>query len=180
LPDSIEEYQAALPAELRGLSRQKWVPWGWIRRSYTPGAPKPLVSLFEAYRELVSSKDPANLIPVPAAGSEDKCIRCGKCCALLNPAMTDQDRFDNWRTSGNPITGFVKEMARENARRSWYAGWFSGPARLRLCPLLLYCPDTQSHFCAVYHLGEGQRPEACEGFKANPPHCEVSQRPLVP
>jgi hypothetical protein len=52
--------------------------------------------------------------------------------------------------------------------------------RLKMCPLLLRDPTTGSKFCVVYHFGQGHRPPACEGFRSNWPHCEVSQRPLVP
>ena len=83
-------------------------------------------------------------------------------------------------TPSNPIGDFLKVVARPNAKEPWYAGWFMGDIRLRQCPLLLYCSENDTHFCVVYHLGRGQRPEACETFRANPPHCEVSQRPLVP
>jgi hypothetical protein len=49
-----------------------------------------------------------------------------------------------------------------------------------MCPLLLRDPATGNNFCIVYHFGPGHRPPGCEGFRPNWPHCEVSQRPLVP
>jgi hypothetical protein len=52
--------------------------------------------------------------------------------------------------------------------------------RLKMCPLLLHNHATGNNFCAVYHFGPGHRPPGCEGFRPNWPHCEVSQRPLVP
>jgi hypothetical protein len=60
-----------------------------------------------------------------------------------------------------------------------YTGWYFSGRRLKMCPLLVkHLPD-RTLFCSVYHLGPGYRPPACEAFRANYPHCEVSQRPLV-
>ncbi|UCF88719.1 MAG: hypothetical protein JSV70_00210, partial [bacterium] len=83
----------------------------------------------------------------------------------------DQERYEAW-ISGGTLTGlFFREVARPSADESWYAGWFHNGVRLRICPLLYYCPETRKHWCAVYHLGQGHRPEACESFLPNPPFC---------
>lgn len=135
--------------------------------------------MFRAYRTLASTRDPGYLLPAPPPGDGDHCTRCGTCCATLNPGVTDNDRYRHWVDAGNPLSGFMRAVARAGASEEWYSGWFCGDARLRMCPALLYCPDNGNHFCAVYHMGPGHRPEGCEGFRPNPPHCEISQRPLV-
>ena len=180
VPGSIQKYRSALPKELRGVSRLPWIPWEWVQRNYTASAPKPMSALFRAYQRVATSVDLDAIGATSGEPENPKCRRCGTCCATLNPGLTENRRYQGWVTKGNPIGDFLKAVARPSAREAWYAGWFMDDIRLRMCPLLFYCSETDAHFCVVYHLGPGQRPEACETFRANPPHCEVSQRPLVP
>ncbi|MDF1537098.1 MAG: hypothetical protein P1S46_11490 [bacterium] len=180
VPGSILKYRSALPEELRGISHLPWIPWRWVRRNYSAGAPRPMSALFRAYQRVAASVDLDSIGIITGDNENDRCRRCGMCCATLNPGLTEHLRYQEWIAAGNPIGSFIKMVARQNASEAWYAGWFMGEFRLRMCPLLFYCGDSDAHFCAVYHFGPGQRPEACENFRPNPPHCEVSQRPLVP
>jgi hypothetical protein len=169
---SIEEYRSALPHELKDISRSPWIPWIWVRRNYTPGTSKPLSALFDAYRTVSSLVD-LNKLASGEADSGTGCIRCGTCCSNLNPGLTNQERYQRWFASGT-ITGlFFREVARPSADESWYAGWFHKSVRLRICPLLYYYAETGRYWCAVYHLGPGHRPEACESFLPSPPDCWI-------
>ena len=137
-------------------------------------------ALFRAYRRITNTIDIDRIARSLGDGKQDRCGRCGTCCATLNPGPMPSVRYREWRSAENPLGGFLKVVARPSANEAWYAGWFMDDIRLRMCPLLFYCTENDAHFCAVYHYGSGQRPEACETFRPNPPHCAVSQRPLVP
>ena len=136
-------------------------------------------ALFRAYQRVTESVDLDRIGDSLGEWEPDRCNRCGTCCATLNPGPMPDIRYREWSSAENPIRDFLKVVARPRANEAWYMGWFMGDIRLRMCPLLYYCNENDAHFCAVYHFGSGQRPEACETFRANPPHCEVSQRPLV-
>ena len=177
---SIRDYRLVLPEGLRDVSRCRWIPWTWIRRNYSNSATGPLVILFDAYQMVSALSDMDVLLQGAFGETADMCKRCGTCCAVLNPGFIDQERYRSWNHSGTLTGRFFQESPRPGASGSWYAGWYHNGIRLRMCPLLYYCPEHDSHWCAVYHLGPGHRPEACETFHPNPPHCEVSQRPLVP
>jgi len=171
---SIEDYRSALSNELRGISRSPWIPWKWVRRSYTPGAPKPLAALFDAYRTVSSLVELNELVPGDHGYGDSGCMRCGTCCSSLNPGLTNQERYEWWSASGTLTGIFFREVARPSADESWYAGWFHKSFRLRICPLLYYYPETGRYWCAVHHMGPGHRPEACESFLPAPPDCWIS------
>ncbi len=172
------------PIPMRGLSRPggiPWIPWRWIRKCYPPGAWRELTSLFSAYHfihtileieEIRSRLQPRN--------PEDACRRCGECCAQLIPEPVSVEKIHEWSEAGNPIHLFHAPITEGPRAGRFYTGWYYNGARLRMCPLLLRDPVSGGNFCVVYHLGSGQRPPGCEGFRPNWPHCEVSQRPLVP
>jgi hypothetical protein len=155
---TIDDYRSALSRDLGYISSSPWIPWKWVRRNYTPGALKPLSALFDAYRTVSSLAELSKLVPEEEGCGNGSCIRCGTCCSSLNPGLTN----------------LFREVARPSAEESWYAGWFHKSVRLRICPLLYYCPETGVHWCAVYSLGPGHRPEACESFLPAPPDCWTS------
>jgi hypothetical protein len=117
-----------------------------------------------------------SLAPNEAGSVDSDCLCCGTCCSNLSPGITDQERYGGWIASGTLTGLFFREVARPSADESWYAGWFHQGIKLRICPLLFYCPETEKHFCAVYYLGQGHRPEACETYQANPPDCAAPRR----
>ena len=157
---------------MKGISHSPWIPWKWVRRNYTTGAPKPLSVLFDAYRVVSYFVDLGRLAP-DASGTEGGCLRCGTCCSTLTTGLTDQERYRFWMSS-RTLTGlFFREVARPSADERWYAGWFHNEIRLRICPLLYYYPETGEYWCAVYHLGPKHRPEACETFLPTHPDCGV-------
>ena len=170
---SIEDYRSALTHELRGTSHSPWIPWKWVRRNYTPGAPKPLSALFDAYRIVSNYVELGGLVPEAIGTENSGCIRCGTCCSSLSTGLTDQKRYRYWIASRTLTVLFFREVARPSADESWYAGWFHNDIKLRICPLLYYCPETEKYWCAVYHLGHGHRPKACETFLPTPPVCGV-------
>lgn len=140
-------------------------------RNYSPRAPKPLAAIFDAFRTVASHVDLAGLVPKAGAGAGTGCARCGTCCSSLNPGLTDRERYEGWIEAGNPTALFFREVARNSDEDRWYAAWFQGETRLRLCPLLCYWPWSGKYWCAVYHLGPGHRPETCESFQPHPPDC---------
>jgi hypothetical protein len=171
---TINDYRSALSRDLGDISRSPWIPWKWVRWNYTPGAPKPLSALFDAYRTVSSLVELSKLVPEEEGFGNGSCIRCGTCCSSLNPGLTNQERYQEWLSSGTLTGLFFREVARPSAEENWYAGWFHKSVRLRICPLLYYCPETGAHWCAVYYLGPGHRPEACESFPPAPPDCWIS------
>jgi hypothetical protein len=158
-----------------------WIPWRWIRKRYSPGAWKELTHLFNAYN-LIHSRINIEGIrsELPACNIEDPCRRCGQCCAQLIPDPVPVETVHGWAEKGNPVHLFLAPVTEGPRAGRFYTGWYHNGARLRMCPLLLRDPESGSNFCALYHLGPGYRPQACEEYKPNWPHCEVSQRPLVP
>ena len=158
-----------------------WLPWRWIRTLHEPGCAQGLPALFKAYRRVHSVLDVEKITStILPRSDEEACRRCGQCCAQLLPEPVCKETFNRWKCSDNPVHLFHDPVTEGPRAGRSYTGWFHEGARLRICPLLLRDPATGDKFCVVYHLGPGQRPPACEGFKPNWPHCEVSQRPLVP
>ena len=70
---TIDDYRSALSRDLGHISRSPWIPWKWVRRSYTPGALKPLSALFDAYRTVSSLVELSKLVP-----EEEGCVN-GSC-----------------------------------------------------------------------------------------------------
>jgi hypothetical protein len=174
--NQIEDYQAAIPPELNDLSHSRWIPWPWIRKSYTPASPIPLTALFEAYDIIASNVDLDQLASEAVLDESGECVRCGTCCTSLDPGIVEQARLDHWEESG-AITGhFFREIARHSESERFYYGWFHEGLKLRLCPLLFMADESATYFCAVYHLGSGYRPEGCVDFRANPPGCGAINR----
>lgn len=172
------------PSPLKGLrwpGDLSWVPWNWVRKSYPPGAWREMAPLFDAYRRLHLTLDieeiRSHLVP---RRKDHTCRRCGQCCAELIPEPVSDDRILSWVRSGNPVHLFHAPINEGPRAGRFHTGWYYKGTRLRMCPLLLRDRETGDKFCSVYHLGPGGRPPGCEGFRANWPHCEVSQRPLVP
>jgi len=158
-----------------------WIPWKWIRRRHSPEAWKELATLFSAYHCLQSCVDIEEArSKIPPRNKSDPCRRCGKCCAELIPEPISNEKFLNWVDTGNPAHWFHAPITEGPRAGRFYTGWYHNGERLRMCPLLLRDHATGDKFCIVYHLGPGHRPPGCEGFRPNWPHCEVSQRPLVP
>jgi len=172
------------PAPVRGIRRTgelSWIPWKWVRKSYPPGAWREMAPLFDAYRCIYLALDIEGIRSrVRPRQKNDACRRCGQCCAQLLPEPVSDDRILSWVDAGNPAHLFHAPITEGPCSGRFHTGWYHNGVRLRMCPLLLRDPDTGDKFCAVYHFGPGQRPPGCEGFKPNWPHCEVSQRPLVP
>jgi len=169
---------------MRGIRRPgglPWIPWSWIRRRYTPVVWRELTHLFNAYHFLHSTMDIEKVSSrLPPRKLKDPCRRCGQCCAQLIPEPVTSEKIGKWEEEGNPVHLFHGLITEGPRAGRFYTGWFYNGARLRMCPLLFRDPESGSSFCALYHLGPGQRPPACEGYRPNWPHCEVSQRPLVP
>jgi hypothetical protein len=169
---------------MRGIRRPgglPWLPWRWIRKSYPPGACDGLKALFDAYRCLHTHLDIDGIRSrITARDKEERCHRCGQCCAELIPEPVSDEKILFWMDAGNPIHMFHAQITEGPRAGRFYSGWYHNGERLRMCPMLLSDPVTGNNFCVVYHLGPGHRPPGCEGFRANWPHCEVSQRPLVP
>ncbi len=172
------------PAPLRGLRRPgglPWIPWRWIRRRYSPGAWKELATLFSAYQRIHSVIDIEEIrSKIPPRQVDDACRRCGECCAQLLPEPVSDERILRWADAGNPAHMFHAPITEGPRAGKFHTGWYHNGVRLKICPLLLRDSATGDKFCVVYHFGPGHRPPACEGFRPNWPHCEVSQRPLVP
>lgn len=158
-----------------------WIPFRWIRRMYPPGAWEDLKNIFAAYWYLHSILDIEGIASsIQSRTEDDPCRRCGRCCAELLPEPVDNDRMLFWMDAGNPVHVFHAPITEGPRADRFHTGWYYNGARLRMCPLLLRNPATGNKFCSVYHFGPGHRPPGCEGFRPNWPHCEVSQRPLVP
>ncbi len=157
------------------------LPWIWIGKRYPSANEEELAALFEAYRTLHSLLDIEEIrTRVPPREEGEACRRCGQCCAELLPDPVSTETITRWISSGNPAHMFHVPLAEGPRAGRFHTGWAFRGTRLRMCPLLHRDPETGNRFCAVYHLGPGHRPPGCEGFRANWPHCEVSQRPLVP
>ena len=158
-----------------------WIPWRWIRKRYSPGAWDELTTLFNAYHLIHSilNIDEINS-KVPPRQMDDSCRRCGHCCAQLIPEPVCDETILRWAKAGNPTHLFYAPITEGPWAGRFHIGWHYQGVRLKMCPLLLRDPATGDKYCIVYHLGPGHRPPGCEGFKPNWPHCEVSQRPLVP
>lgn len=171
-------------APTRGIRKPEelpWIPWGWIRRRYSPGAGEELATLFNAYHCIHLIMDIEEIrSKVPPWTKDDPCRRCGQCCAELLPEPISDEMILHWMWAGNPAHMFHAPITEGPRAGRFHAGWYHNGVRLKMCPLLLRDPATGNKFCVVYHLGPGHRPPGCEGFKPNWPHCEVSQRPLVP
>ena len=158
-----------------------WIPWRWIRKRYSPGAWEELVTLFNAYHCIHSSVDIEKIRSrIPPRTDDDPCRRCGQCCAELLPEPISAEMILSWNDAGNPASMFHAPITEGPRAGRFYSGWYHNGVRLRMCPLLLRDPTTGDKFCIAYHFGPGHRPPGCEGFRPNWPHCEVSQRPLVP
>ena len=175
-----ERLRGILPRPLGALGRKGWVPWRWIQKRHTTLDTESLVALFKAYRFL-NEKIDLDLLALGSLPSGDvNCQRCGCCCAQLAPEPVRSDMFANWMREGVVTSRFLVPERNSKGSILGYTGWYFAGRRLKMCPLLLkHLPD-RTLFCGIYHLGPGYRPPACEGFRANYPHCEVSQRPLVP
>jgi len=169
---------------LRGIRKPgglPWIPWRWIRRQYSTGAWKEMVALFNAYHHIHSILDIEKIrSQVPPRTRDDACRRCGQCCAQLLPEPISNEKILHWKEAGNPAHIFHAPITEGPRAGRFSTGWYFNNVRLKMCPLLLRDSVTGDRFCAVYHFGPGHRPPGCEGFKPNWPHCEVSQRPLVP
>ena len=170
----IADYRAAIPPELKDLSHSKWIPWPWIRKSYSPASPKPLAALFKAYDIIASNIDLDQLATEAVYDESGECIRCGTCCTSLDPGIVDQARLDHWEKTCAVTGHFFKEVARHSDSERFYYGWFQDGIKLRLCPLLFMANESTTYFCAIYHQGPGNRPEGCEIFQPNPPNCGLS------
>ena len=158
-----------------------WIPWRWIRTRYSPGAWDEIKNLFNAYHCIHSSLNIEEIsFTIPPRQKSDGCRRCGKCCAQLLPEPVPYATILYWAEVGNPAHLFHAPITEGPRAGRFYTGWHYQGVRLKMCPLLLRNPATGEKYCVVYHLGPGHRPPACEGFRPNWPHCEVSQRPLVP
>ena len=169
---------------IRGIRRPgglHWIPWRWIRRRYSPGAWQEMATLFNAYHYLHSNMDIEKIrSKIPSRSRGDACRRCGQCCAELLPEPVSDEKIHYWISAGNPAHVFHAPITEGPMAGRFHTGWYHNGVRLKMCPLLFSDPVTGSRFCIVYHLGPGHRPPNCEGFRPNWPHCEVSQRPLVP
>ena len=172
------------PAPIRSILNPgglPWIPWRWIRRRYSPGAWEELAALFNAYHRLNSIMDIEKIrSKIPPRTKDDPCRRCGRCCVELLPEPISDERILNWADAGNPAHMFHAPITEGPRAGRFHTGWYHNGVRLKMCPLLLHNHATGNNFCAVYHFGPGHRPPGCEGFRPNWPHCEVSQRPLVP
>lgn len=158
-----------------------WIPWRWVQRLYPPGNSQDYAALFKAYHRVRSILDIKEIITrLPPQRQGDACRRCGQCCALLLPEPVTDRKMYHWMRSDSPVHLFYSLITSGPRAGRFYTGWYYEGVRLKMCPLLFRDPFTGNDFCAIYHLGPGQRPPGCEGFKPNWPHCEVSQRPLVP
>ncbi len=162
------------------MSRKSWIPWPWIQRLHSAHHTEALTALFSAYQNISSTIDIEGLASDSNMDQESSCIRCGACCAELNPGPKREEKYNKWKSQGIMAHMFYREIPKPKVNVTQYTGWFFGSVKLRMCPLLFMSADGQGFFCSVYHQGPGHRPVTCENFKANPPHCEVSQRPLVP
>ncbi len=175
---------APYPGPLKGLHKPgglPWVPWSWIRRRYSSGAWGNLATLFNAYHRIQSIVDIEEVIStIPPRAWNDACRRCGQCCAELLPEPVPDETILHWVDAGNPAHMFHAPITEGPRAGRFHTGWYHNGVRLNMCPLLLRDPATGNKFCVVYHFGPGHRPPGCEGFRPNWPHCEVSQRPLVP
>lgn len=172
--------RGVLPVPLRALGSKGWVPWRWIQERHTTLDTESLVALFRAYRYLDENLDLDRLTGLPLRSGDKACRRCGVCCVRLVPEHVPRDLFRRWERDGIITCRFLLPEISSKWLVVGYSGWHFTGHRLKMCPLLIkHLPD-RTLFCSVYHLGPGRRPPACEGFRANHPHCEVSQRPLVP
>jgi hypothetical protein len=169
---------------LRGIQRPgglPWIPWRWIRRRYSPGSWAELGALFGAYQRIHSILDIDSIrSDIPPRRETDPCRRCGECCAQLLPEPVPDFEVLSWAAAKNPAHLFHAPITEGPRAGRFHTGWYHNGVRLRMCPLLLRDPASGDKFCVVYHFGPGHRPPGCEGFRPNWPHCEVSQRPLVP
>lgn len=172
---------AVLAGHSSGGGGLSWVPWRWVNFRYGSAVGKELNSMLKAYlllHEILDLDSVAGQTRLRC--EEDACRRCGRCCAELTPDPVTRDTFRSWKEKGNPIYLFYGPVRAGPLAGRFYSGWYCEGVRLRMCPLMLRHRADGDMFCAVYHLGPGHRPPACEEFRANWPHCEVSQRPLVP
>ena len=172
-------FAAVLPGRTGSVARSRWIPWTWILERHSASSLEPLLALFEAYRFINSKVDLGRLAALADPGGKTPCRRCGYCCAELNPGPFEAHEYDFW-TAHNSLPRYFVQPAVDaplNGRR--FEGWYYEGVHLRMCPMLFSNGSKSMAFCSTYHRGTGHRPEACERFRPNFPHCEISQRPLV-
>jgi hypothetical protein len=163
-----------LPDHLTGLLAAEWIPWALVRQRHGDLPNDPVVALFSAYKNILSSSHPvqelaACEIPPDSSG----CLRCGTCCTFMRPGSVSAATYRKWKKRGALVSDFYKSV--EKGRNPRHTCWFFGGTRLRICPLLLQNSRDQKPFCSIHHLGRGYRPSACARFVPNPPLCSSGQ-----
>ncbi len=172
-------FAAVLPRRVGSVARSRWIPWSWILERHFASSMEPLLALFGAYRFIDSRIDLKRLSSLAETPGPTTCRRCGSCCAELNPGPFETWEYDFWTRHDSLIRYFVQPVDNGQGNCQRYEGWYYDGVRLRMCPLLFTNGSKSMAFCSTYHQGPGHRPEACEQFRPNYPHCEISQMPLV-
>ncbi|NOY86116.1 MAG: hypothetical protein GXP52_02300 [Deltaproteobacteria bacterium] len=172
-------FAAVLPKRMGSVARSRWIPWAWILECHSASSMGPLFALFEAYRFIDSKVDLKRLSSLAGFPGPTNCRRCGSCCAELNPGPFEAHEYNFWTRYDSLTRYFVQPAGNEQRNHQRYEGWYYEGVRLRMCPMFFSNGSKSSVFCSIYHCGSGYRPEACERFRPNYPHCEISQRPLV-
>ena len=173
-----EDLYRLLPAHLRNLMGEEWVPWKWVAQRHSDLPPRETIALFEAYHHLTGFMPLRELAALTLPEDSDGCQRCGTCCAWMRPGAVSASTYRRWRERGASVSLFYEPVNRRKNPR--YSCWFYSGTRLRMCPLLLQNRLDGKPFCSIHSQGRGYRPPACIRFRPKFPICALDEAPLVP
>lgn len=173
------ELEAQLPGHLHGVLSWDFIPWDRVRERHTDMAVPHLTALFEAYLRMDRHLDLKTLASRKLSEGSWGCMRCGFCCSYMRPGPVPAAQFERWKSTGTPLAWFYSPRRRGRSN-TLYRCWYSNGIRLRICPFMLINLEDSRPFCAIYHLGEDQRPSVCSRYVPRHETCTATQLSLEP